>query len=169
MTNVPRSLSPVPKWFGPDQWERMLPKERALQTMAYLADVVKVRESGGNNRGPEVREFLRSAGLGEGYPWCAAAICFARKSAGLPVPKGAAAVRNWASFLPSTSSPTRGDLCYWLNADGSGHIGIVVRTLGLWTYSIEGNTSGGETGSQRDGDGMFRRVRLRGSWRYLRG
>jgi hypothetical protein len=33
-------------------------------------------------------------------------------------------------------------------------------------YSIEGNTGPGESGSQRDGDGLYRRVRPRSFWSW---
>lgn len=146
-------------------WSKLPPKEAVLQCMAYLADVVKVREKGGNNRGPEVAELLKSAGLGEGYAWCAAALTFARKLAGMRVPKGAAAVRNWVGFLPRTNKPGRGSICYRMNPDGvTGHIGVVVAVVGPVVFSIEGNTSSGEAGSQRDGDGLYRRRRLKGFW-----
>ncbi len=40
-----------------------------------------VRETGGNNRGPQVEEFQKSIGLVAGDPWCAAFICFCIKKA----------------------------------------------------------------------------------------
>lgn len=62
-----------------------------------------VHESGGNNRGPEVDEYVRTAGLDptRGYPWCASFMywCFqqAARLLGIanPFPKTAKAVEIW--------------------------------------------------------------------------
>ena len=144
------------------------PAERTLQVMAYFADTVHVMEEG-NNRGDWVESFLRNAGVDPGNPWCASAIKFAADVAGAWSPKsGAAAVVTWKNLGRSLNkifnNPERGMLCYMMHSETTGHIGIVVRTaLGL-TYSIEGNTSSGVSGSQRDGDGLYRRVRKTSFW-----
>lgn len=144
--------------------------ERALQWAAYLCDKVKAREVGGNNHGPMVREFLKSVGLGEGYPWCAAFVTYCLRKAGwLKFPRRPAAVSGWKEWATSVKAlvarPTRGCLCYRMNSDGTGHIGFVVKDMPFgWVASIEGNTSSGNAGSQRDGDGVFRRIRHRSYW-----
>ena len=47
------------------------PKEAAVQILAWLIRVVKVREVGVNS-GYWVLKFLSAVGLGKGYAWCAA-------------------------------------------------------------------------------------------------
>lgn len=144
--------------------------ERVLLAMAYLADDIKVRESGGNNRGEWVEAALDTVGIDGPASWCAAAISLACEI-GIYTggPKdGRGRVYNWWKWGNASGRdsdvPARRSLCVRLNADTTGHIGIVVRSgLGM-VYSIEGNTSSGNSGSQRDGDGLHRRVRLKSFW-----
>jgi hypothetical protein len=140
-------------------------RENALLVAAYLVDREKIRETGAN-RGYWVERFLRGVGLGPGYAWCAAFVAFALREAGwTDIPRGAAAVRNWAAWADRTgrhvAQPERGDLFYWLDpATKLGHIGFVVEASGGFLRTIEGNTSSGERGNQRDGDGAYRRTRV---------
>jgi hypothetical protein len=155
-------------------WENLAFAERRLLVMAYLADELRVREVGGNNRGRWVGILLESVGLDEGYSWCAAALVFASMVAGAPRPTrpsyNPAAVigwRQWAKDLGKmVDSPRRGDIAMHQTSTTQGHIAVVVRTVGLWVYSIEGNTGPGEEGSQSDGGGLYRRVRLRKFWSW---
>lgn len=148
------------------------PGERVLLAMSVLANDLRVREIGGNNKGPMVEAIIGSTGLAAkgGYAWCAASVEFAAECAnvslGPPDPKSAsvAAWRTWASGQGRLLHvPARGRLATLLNADGTGHMGIVadVRADGrLRTY--EGNTSSGDAGSQRDGGGLYERIRPNG-------
>ena len=155
-------------------WTSLNPAEKRLLVMAYLADELKVREVGGNNRGKWVKIFLLSVGLEEGYSWCAAALNFASMVADAPRPMrpdyNPAAVigwRNWVrSFGLAVVTPERGSICMHQTSESQGHIAVVVRTVGPMVYSIEGNTGPGEEGSQSDGGGMYRRVRLKKFWSW---
>jgi hypothetical protein len=153
------------KW---NEIQNAKPNEAVLLVFAWLADTVKVREEGGNNRGVWVKRFLNSCGLPEGHPWCAAALYWASVQVSAPAPKPsmAAAVSNWRDWAKTTgrhrTSPKRGYLCY--KKQGLSHIGMVVRSFAGFVYSIEGNTSPGEEGSQRDGGGLYRRVRRASFW-----
>lgn len=157
-------------------WDILPESERRLLVMAYLADEIKVRESGGNNRGEWVQALQEAAGLGSegGFAWCAAAMNFASLAAGSPFPQrpdhNPASVigwRRWASSRDAiTTAPKRGSICMHQTNATQGHIGVVVRVVGPLVYSIEGNTGPGEGGSQRDGDGLYRRVRRRGFWSW---
>lgn len=135
-------------------------RERALLIAHEFADVLKVREQGGNNHGPWVKRFLASVGLDEGPPWCAAFVTFCVKSAGgSGLPSHPASVRGWLDWAKAkgrtTFDPERGDLFYWLDGD-HGHIGFFVRTEGGRMVTLEGNT--GPDGG-RDGDGCYRKSR----------
>lgn len=156
------------------QWDNVLRGgsngERVLLLMAWLADNQKVREVG-VNRGFWVERFLAATGLGPGFPWCAAALAWCCDTLGIDRPrKGAAAVRNWVSWAKETGKfvaideARRGDFPFWLNPNGTGHIGVAVIVSAQAIVSIEGNTSSGAKGSQRDGDGLYRRSRLKRAW-----
>lgn len=145
--------------------------ERVLLCMAYLADAVKPREDRGNNRGLWIDIFADAAGVPTGNPWCAASLTFACKVAGVDHPARPAAVANWSAwFTDETFRPKRGMVAMKNSGGGKGHIGIVVKVwsvLGVtWLESIEGNTSPGEGGSQRDGDGLYRRKRMKSFWSW---
>jgi hypothetical protein len=134
------------------------------------------------NRGTFVERILSTVGLGPGYAWCAAAQYSASLNAGidprlLPGKRQAAAVSEWVRWAKRTGrlrkTPKRGDLFFWLltTKPGSpGHIGSVAEVFGKGDEAIlrtfEGNTSQGEGGSQREGDGFYERRR---SLRALKG
>ena len=157
-------------------WDHLEPAERRLLVMAYLADELKVREVGGNNRGKWVASFQEAAGLDpeDADPWCAAALTFASLVAGAPCPTrpdyNPAAVigwRRWAKALGLlTDSPGRGAICMHQTSESQGHIAVVVKVIGPLIYSIEGNTSSGDSGSQADGGGIYRRIRLKTFWSW---
>lgn len=155
-------------------WDTLAVAERRLLVMAFLADEIKVRETGGNNRGRWVEAFQNSAGIGPGDPWCAAAVKFASIVAGAPSPQrpdhNPAAVFGWRLWARANEkmviTPKRGTICMHQTTASTGHIGIAVRVVGPLVYSIEGNTSAGAEGSQRDGGGLYRRVRLKRFWSW---
>jgi hypothetical protein len=146
--------------------------EKVLQVFAYLADVIEVREELGKNHGKYVDDFLKeSGGLGSGYPWCAASLNWVCEALGVPNPdKADAAVVGWRNWAKANgrlkTTPKRGYLCGFLNDNLSGHIGIVRSVDGEIVRSIEGNTSSGVQGSQRDGDGLYRRSRSAKTWEF---
>lgn len=143
--------------------------ERALQVAAHEADVLKVKEEGGNNRGKRVEMYLKGVGLGPGNPWCAAFVSYCLLDAGYPFgpTTGRAAVRNWKAWadkhgksLYNAMLANRGDLGGWLNPNKTGHIFFIAevkKTLGIWwVRTIEGNSN--EDGS-REGDRVVRKWR----------
>jgi hypothetical protein len=149
-------------------------KERRLLAMAYLCDVLKVREVGGNNRGPLVEVCQAAAGIGPGDSWCAAALTLASKIAQAPYPLRSegynpAAVISWKQWAKAKgkldSTPSRGDIAMHNSGEGHGHIGAFVKIDEDGNaLTIEGNTSSGQEGSQDDGGGMFRRERDPSFW-----
>ena len=146
--------------------------ERVLLAASVLADDIQVREVGGNNMGPWVEAILEGVRLEGGYPWCAAFIEFCCDVAGYnggPTDRASAAVDSWLTWAKMegrvTSKPVRGALCLWKKASGN-HIGIVSSTTITHVESIEGNTTPGAMGNQRDGGGCYRRIRLKASWTH---
>ena len=139
--------------------------------LAYVGTV----ERGGNNRGPRVERFLRSVGLGPGNPWCAAYVSYVLDAAGVRAPldgrRGVIRSGLAARFITARSVrasealrgvkrvPT-GAVVIWRRGNGPyGHAGFAVSWDGASGETVEGNTSSGRVGSQRDGDGVWRRQR----------
>lgn len=154
-------------WLTVEQYGKMPAFERGLNWAGLYANQ-GVREIGWN-AGPQVERFLASVGLGKGYAWCAAFCYHCLKRGGakdLPKRWKAAGVRHWVVWAEKErrlwDEPRRGDLFFWLNENGSGHIGFV--RLVRWkdkrpsVLTIEGNTN---PGGSREGDGVYRKTRLR--------
>lgn len=143
----------------------------------------RVREEGGENKGPVVIHVLKNAGIHVAAPWCAAAVQDWTDSAAMalatrnPLDDVAreALVADYADWahrnnrvisLPSQAFP--GALVLFKGFSGQprwDHIGIVLRPPsddadGALFTSIEGNTN--EAGS-REGDGVYRRTRKVGA------
>jgi len=95
---------------------------------------------------------------GSGNFWCSAAVTAWWKEAGLPIPPGPAACRNWESWAKKngyfSNTPKVGAAILYGPPGGAHHIGIVssVSDNGSIT-TIEGNTSGGIFA--RNGCGCF--------------
>lgn len=136
-------------------------KERMLLVAAYLCDVVQIREQGWN-RGKWVERCLRAVGLGPGYAWCAAfvALCADLAECSIGPKSGRGRVANWAKWAKEDNrigfKPQRGDLMYWLNKDGTGHIGVVSDSHDFFVETVEGNTN---AEGSREGDGAYRKTR----------
>jgi hypothetical protein len=113
-------------------------------------------ETGGNNRGADVRRYLAPAGLNEPNNWCAAFVswCYLQACKGdqdrMPFAYSASARvllkqfrdRDLAQAPQSGYSPLPGDVVVWwrVRADGwQGHIGLVHHVQDGMLYTIEGN------------------------------
>ncbi|RYG94822.1 MAG: hypothetical protein EON58_15435 [Alphaproteobacteria bacterium] len=147
--------------------------EKALQAMAWLCDDQEIREDKGNNKdsGGWIARFLKNLGLDPGQPWCAASLwwCCVQAKCARP-PTGGASVYEWVQWAKREgrllTEPKRG--CAVARLIGrKGHMGICRAYRKPEVDSIEGNTSAGVTGSQRDGGGMYRRTRPKRSWGYF--
>lgn len=161
-------LATTVPYLTSDEWESLAMRDRALLLAAHDCDTLNVRETG-ENRGEVVEQYLRSAGLGPGFPWCAAFVnsCYrragARQSELPPHPASACNWREWSNSCGwLVMKPERGDLFGWCDkAKWRGHVGFVVtvrRVLGItWLTTIEGNTN--EAGS-REGTRLMRKKRM---------
>lgn len=145
--------------------------ESLVQLAAYHADVLKVQEEPkGSNRGPWVDRYLSAAGVEPGQPWCASFVTFLLEQVGkMPAVSGPAAVRNWAKWARANrrlrNVPMRGDLFYLLNADGTGHIGIVLEVVGGEIRTIEGNSN---NNGSREGYAVVRHQRSMQGLHFIR-
>lgn len=149
-----------------------------------------VREQGGNNKGPRIREYQAATWLApDPWPWCAAFVdwCVMRwldnylvrdwlklsqESAAEFRPRTAGAwdLANWArqqsprvSILTETAKANPGDIIIF---DFS-HVGIVERDQGKQFLTIEGNTNQAGARDSESGDGVWRKTRERSLARNL--
>lgn len=144
--------------------------EAVLLLVTWVVDELKVREKG-DNRGFWVEIFQEASGVGPGASWCASLFGWAFKVLDIPRPPTPALVRSWISWAKSTGrirkGGKRGYLCAKMYDEFRGHIGDLVKWGIVFADSVEGNTSPGEKGSQRNGDGAYRRTRLKGFWKFF--
>lgn len=158
-------------------------KSKALENLAKIAlSQVGVKESGGNNNGPEIRKYQSSTELKPAsWPWCAALTSWVIREwlkdkdntgwLGLKTltpeqwrPKTAAAFGyiSWAQDRPATTKvlsrkakPQVGDLVVF---DFS-HIGIVVKVGEKSFQCVEGNASAKGGRDSETGDGVWLKTR----------
>lgn len=151
---------------------------------------VGIREQGGNNKGPRIREYQAATWLAPApWPWCAAFVdwCImdwlksslvrdwlkltdAQADSFRPKTAGAWDLVNWArqnsrrvSILTEDAKALPGDIIVY---DFS-HVGIVEADGGKAFSTIEGNTNGAGDRDSTTGDGVWRKVRERSLARNL--
>jgi len=117
----------------------------------------------GSNRGPKVEAYLRSTGLGPGYPWCAAFVNWCieqvekKHSINIAFPKTASCdvILDFARRHDILySEPVEGDVFLVLaSANDATHTGFVDDVVNSRFGTIEGNSN--STGS-REGLGVVR-------------
>jgi hypothetical protein len=115
----------------------------------HLDHVGQVTENG-DNRGPEIDRWLLRCGVPVGLAWCAAYVS-AAVSAAQGINLHEASVARLSKLLPHVAEPQPGDLGYYLNADGTGHVFLVIGVAPTTVMTGEGN--------QRNGCRTLRRVR----------
>ena len=162
----------------------------ALRAAKEAIDNIGVQEVG-NNAGKAVEIYQASTvpPVPPGSPWCAAFVVYRLRNAGhdlaLEIPADfprsaycpdfgtwARRTKNWLSVTDAKVDYTKvriGDLCcFWFAPLGRlAHIGIVTGVFPWGVYTVEGNTSPeaeDEDKVERDGDGVFRKVR---AWHEL--
>lgn len=97
----------------------------------------------------------------DGQPWCMSFVQWCFHQAGMPLPHktgSCSALLNWyQKNRPDcvVKDPQPGDIAIFT----FGHTGIVERALPGSVMCIEGNTSPGQSGSQDNGGGVYRRQR----------
>ncbi len=97
----------------------------------------------------------------DGQPWCMSFVQWCFHQAGTPLPHktgSCSALLNWyQKNRPDcvVKGPQPGDIAIFT----FGHTGIVERALPGSVMCIEGNTSPGQSGSQDNGGGVYRRQR----------
>lgn len=147
----------------------------------------------GYNRGDEVDFFNRTTGIAYGSSWCMAFVYSVHEIAYKSIGKKNPLYRTGSVSLQLKKANDAGNrlrvismkdigaalllkkgavLCHKQGAQRvsdvgrlwSGHTGIFVTQSGSRITTIEGNTSSGSRGSQRDGNGVYSRTRSFGYW-----
>ena len=129
----------------------------ANELLAIARKQLGVTESpAGSNR----TKYGKWMGL-DGQPWCMSFVQWCFHQAGTPLPHktgSCSALLNWyQKNRPEcvVKGPQPGDIAIFT----FGHTGIVERALPGSVMCIEGNTSPGQSGSQDNGGGVYRRQR----------
>lgn len=118
------------------------------QIYEIAANETGVREMGGDNKGPEISEYLAYVGLGDGYEWCAAFASWCYGQAGRSMPRNA-----WSPALfPKARCYTKEQLLkgdvrqadlfaiYSSQMKRIHHVGLVKVIQGPMLISVEGNS-----------------------------
>ena len=129
---------------------------------------VGIREIGGNNSGPQVEIYLKSAGLSKGNAWCGAFVYWSIiQCVDIKIQDP-----GWApSWFPQSKliyvrgkldkrSPQYGDLIgiYFQDKGRIAHVGFYDSESKDFITTVEGNTN--EAGS-REGDGVYKKKRIK--------
>lgn len=133
---------------------------------------VGVRETDGNNQGPEIKRYQLATWLQPGpWPWCAAFTAWVLREASIAAGRDDVklcrdasaygwekhgAKRGWI-LLPEQSPALPGD---FVTFDFS-HIGIVISDNGPTIATVEGNTNGRGDRDSESGDGVWKKSRVR--------
>lgn len=151
-------------------------------TLFCAEGYLHVREKNNDNRSPEIDAWHRYVGIPYGNPYCAsfAINMFACGNyyESSPLPK---IPRVSALYKAAQKNPYRyktipayrvkqgvklqpADLPCWAHGVASGnfngHVGLLTEQVDYQTFrTIEANTGSGNAGSQRDGNGVYRRLR----------
>ncbi len=154
------------------------PPDRPAVVDSALQEIGTTESPPGSNEGERIEAYMASVNLSDGYSWCAG---FARKMldealAKRPDVRSAAATDYITDrsvqakrVLRGTADVPDGALAIWRRGDTwRGHIGIVRGWHEQCGRTVEGNTSPGDAGPQRDGDGVWPRDRCIRPGSYFR-
>lgn len=151
--------------FAQEKYELECPSYLIELAHDSLVAQIGIKELTGNNDG-EVEKYLKSVGLGKGYPYCVSALYWgywvnAKQKSDIPF-KRTALAQGQFNFAKKTGKkvPYRAakhDWLIWrLGSGSSGHGEVVDSVLpGWWVNNIGFNTSNGKIGSKREGNGVY--------------
>jgi len=132
---------------------------------------VGTKELTGHNDGKAVEMFLHSVGRHKGDSWCAAYVSYCLTAGHVKSPavrsglarsfKQSPGLIKANDVLMKIKSVPAGSIVGWEKGNTiSGHIAFTIkRWCGISGNTVEGNTSSGISGSQSDGDGVYKRIR----------
>lgn len=145
------------------------PKENTMPTVEQFLNVCRGELGKGQYEfpvGSNKTKYGKWFGM-DGQPWCAMGISWAcaQVSIGWRFASTQEARRVAQRDGKWSSTPKPGMVAMHSSGPSTGHVGVVefVHTDGTIT-TLEWNTSPDSSGSQRDGDGMYRKRRSRSYW-----
>jgi hypothetical protein len=122
------------------------------------------------NSSPEIDMFLKYVGLSPGNPYCSSFVSYCIGEANVDEPTVRSGLAR--KFILKESIPASkvllkqveiptGSIVVWKQGNTVfGHVGFTtLNWIGKEGYTIEANTGSGNTGSQRDGEGIYQRRR----------
>lgn len=160
--------------FNTYQLKEPVSKRLAIRALEIAETQLYVREKTGKNDGVEIKKYLNSVGLPEGYAWCAAFVfwCFEQAAIALNVPnplvRTAGVLNHWNNTKGQKiqKDPQPGDIFIMDYGKGLGHMGIVSEVFSDRVVTIDGNTN---LQGSREGDGVYERSRLKSTIKgYIR-
>jgi len=154
------------------------PTERPAVVDSTIQEIGVTETPPGSNKGARIETYMASVGLSDGYSWCAGLVRWAMDRAGVERPgvRSAAATDyvtgrsiDATRVLRGAKKVPAGALAIWRRGDTwRGHIGLVRRWQQQCGQTVEGNTSPGDAGPQRDGQGVWPRERCIRPGSYFR-
>ena len=147
------------------------------RVVSIAESYVGTTETNGPNLHPAIDKWNKGVGVAVGSPYCASFVSFVLDSAQVKYPvKRTALAQGWitnksvtASNIHSTSSDIKGWIVVWKRGETwMGHTGFVQYEAGQTFYTIEANTSPDKQGSQREGDGVWKKERYIDPTAYFR-
>lgn len=148
------------------------PVDPNKELLRVAASYIGVQEKGAN-KGKEVEMFQKAVdGKAVGEPWCMGFVQFCIKTTEAATGAKSSIFSSEHCMTVWDKSPSNlrlkqpepGALVLWRKGSTtSGHVGIVESVQGGGSFTtIEGNTGGG-TGVEREGDGVYRKKRTMGT------
>ncbi len=138
-----------------------------LRILGLSKGFVGIQEIG-NNVGPEIEEIQKAIfGIADSQAYCMAFIHFiigkVEKEFEIKstIHVSGSVLQTWLNSMTlKVDVPEPGDVVLWQTGEWSGHAGIFRKHRSIEIFeTIEANTSSGSQGSQREGDGIYPRVR----------
>lgn len=154
-------------------------EQLCAQVQKIYTSQIGVYEKTGKNDGVQIKKYLASVGLPEGYAYCAAGVHWSLMMGGVPNKINAAAASTFDKNKlvwykgKSYKTPHSADVvAFWIpSLNGIHHCGFYDKDHGNGMYeSVEFNTSVGGGGLvQREGGGVGRKVRSKnGTYAIMR-
>jgi len=147
--------------------------DKSTKLIEIAKSYIGTKESGGDNKGPQVEEFQKAIGKAESESWCVSFVqhCVKKVDAELggeanKLSQTELVLKLWNDGKElRIEKPEPGCLMLWEHykdskKTGLGHAGIVTSVShdGTTVITVEGNTSDG-SGIDRNGDGVYSRQR----------
>lgn len=148
------------------QIEAKVPSSQQEKLIFFARKYTYVRESNGPNRSKEIDLWNKYTGASMGSPYCASFVSYIHKEAGIKGPLSAWSPDCVAKNNIKFSDVQHGDVfgMYFASKGRVAHTGFIDQIKGSMVYTVEANTSPTSSygaSSDRDGDGVFAKMRAK--------